>query len=282
MVAVCWSSVGGAAAATTSGETGRQTSSGHRHQDRRIRFVHYDADRVYQLRGHVGYEIDLQFARGEHFVGLGVGDAKGIKVAAAENHLFIKPLARHVSTDMTVITNLRTYVFRYTVGGAATQPVHDRIIYAVRFEYPSLRRRDAAQQRLRVDRDLSAAEHAWPRNQDYWFCGAPSLKPKAAWDDGVETHLVFRAGEPLPAVFAVNADGSESLVNFDMRGGQMVIHRIARRFMLKRGRLRGCIVNKDFRESVRRLRSGTLSPRVWRVTRGTRNAAGASGMGPSR
>jgi type IV secretion system protein VirB9 len=52
-----------------------------------------------------------------------------------------------------------------------------------------------------------------------------------------------------------------------MRADQMVIHRIARRFILRRGRLSGCIVNKGFAGSGRRLPSGTISPRVWRVTR---------------
>lgn len=237
--------------------------------DPRIRYVRYDADRVYRLRGYVGYEIDLQFAPGEYFVGLGVGDAKAVRVAAAANHLFIKPTVSHVSTDMTVLTNRRTYVFKYRVRPAGGRMQRAAIVYAVRFEYPHALHRATAvhAQRLRVDRDLYRAERAPPRNQDYWFCGSPALKPKAAWDDGAETHLIFPSREQLPAVFVRNADGSESLVNFDMRGDQMVIHRIARRFVLKRGRLTGCIVNKGFAGSGRRLSSGTLSPRVWRVTR---------------
>lgn len=237
--------------------------------DPRIRYVRYEADHVYRLRGVVGYEIDLQFAPGERFVGLGVGDAKAIKVAAARNHLFIKPIVARVATDMTVLTNRRTYVFNYRVGSRAVAPQRGAIVYAVRFEYPrALRRAVAARRRrLRVDRDLYRAEHAPARNEDYWYCGPPALKPRAAWDDGAQTHLVFPSREPLPAVFVRNADGSESLVNFDMRGDQMVIHRIARRFILKLGRLTGCIVNKAFAGSGRRLASGTLSSHVWRVTR---------------
>ena len=249
-------------------------------RDPRIRYVRYEASHVYRLRGYVGYEIDLQFAPGERFAGLGVGDAKAIKVAAAGNHLFIKPLATHVSTDMTVLTNRRTYVFHYHVLPVSVPPRRAAIVYAVRFEYPrAARRLDAAEQRrLRVARDLYRAEHAPPRNVDYWFCGPRALKPEAAWDDGAQTHLIFPSRAELPAVFVRNADGSESLVNFDMRGDQMVIHRIARRFVLKRGRLTGCIVNKAFAGSGRRLASGTLSPKVWRV----RRRAEAPGERPQR
>ena len=233
-----------------------------------IRYVRYSADHIYRLRGRVGYEIDLQFAPGERFIGLGVGDSKAIKVAAATDHLFIKPVVSRVSTDMTVLTNRRTYVFNYRVepvGASASKS----IVYAMRFQYPhaALRRSAAARRRQRLERALSRAEHAPPGNTDYWFCGSAALKPRAAWDDGAETHLVFPSREQLPAVFRLNSDGSESLVNFHMRGAQMVIQGIARRWVLKRGRLTGCIVNRSFAGSGRRLASGTISPRVWVVKR---------------
>ena len=234
-----------------------------------IRYVRYAANRIYHLEGVAGYEIDLQFAPGERFRGLGVGDAKALRVAAASNHLFIKPRAARVATDLTVLTNRRTYVFSYRVG-AAVPGVPRPTLYALRFEYPHRRARASAARRQHsaVARDLSRAEQARARNANYWYCGPRALRPTAAWDDGVETHLVFPSREPLPAVFVRNADGSESVVNFDMRADQMVIHRIARRFILRRGRLTGCIVNKGFAGSGRRLPSGTISPRVWRVTRG--------------
>ena len=234
-----------------------------------IRYVRYAPNRIYHLEGVAGYEIDLQFAPGERFRGLGVGDAKAIRVAAASNHLFIKPRAARVATDLTVLTNRRTYVFSYRVGRAVTT-VPQTTLYALRFVYPHRRARASAarRQRTAVARDLSRAEQTGARNTNYWYCGPRALRPTAAWDDGVETHLVFPSREPLPAVFVRNADGSESVVNFDMRADQMVIHRIARRFILRRGRLSGCIVNKGFAGSGRRLPSGTISPRVWRVRRG--------------
>ena len=84
-----------------------------------IRYVRYTANRVYHLHGVAGYEIDLQFAPGERFRGLGVGDANALRVAALSNHLFIKPRAARVATDLTVLTNRRTYVFSYRTGSGA-------------------------------------------------------------------------------------------------------------------------------------------------------------------
>ena len=251
----------------------------------RVRFVRYGLNRVYALRGRVGYEIDLQFAPGEHFVGLGVGDAKGITVAAAGDNLFIKPRATRVATDLTVLTNRRTYLFDYRVSPPSAGHRARPVIYAMRFEYPRSRRRRGAavRNRQRIARALAAAERPAVRNEDYWYCGARSIEPSAAWDDGIETRLVFPPAEQLPAVFVLHADGSESLVDFNMRGDQMVIHQVARRFVVKRGRLRGRIVNRGFGDTQRRLASETISPRVWRITRrpGARTAtADASGERP--
>jgi type IV secretion system protein VirB9 len=109
-----------------------------------------------------------------------------------------------------------------------------------------------------------------PRNYDYWYCGFPALKPLAAWDDGIHTRLRFGAHAELPAIFVRNDDGSESLLNFNMDAGDVVIHRVARRFVLRRGLLRGCIVNKSFYGGGERLDTGTVAPTVERVTQGAR------------
>ena len=238
-------------------------------RDPRIRVVPYSAERIYRLRGYAGYQIDVQFALGERVTGVGVGDAKGVTLASSGDQLFLKPRAVPVATNLTVLTNRRTYLFDYTSGAGAPAAAAGSLTYVLRFEYPQAARRTraASGRRARVARDLAAAERDAPRNYDYWYRGAPSLKPRAAWDDGVQTHLVFGSRAEIPAVFVRSADGSESLVNFAMRGGAMVIQRIARRLILRRGTLSGCIVNRAYSAGGRRLASGTLSPEVWRLTR---------------
>jgi len=235
--------------------------------DPRIRVVPYRADAVYRLRGYVGYEIDITFAPGERFVGLGVGDSKGVTFAADGNHLFLKPRAAPVATNLTVLTNRREYLFDYQAQPRPPDPSGADVIYALRFEYPAVPSRAASGERRRVARDLAAAQSIRGRNYDYWYCGDPSLKPTAAWDDGARTTLVFGAHSELPAVFALNADGSESLVNFDVQAGRVVVQRVARRLIVRRGKLAGCIVDRGFTGGGERLSTGTISPNVQRVTR---------------
>jgi type IV secretion system protein VirB9 len=236
--------------------------------DPRIRVVPYRTDAVYRLRGYVGYQIDITFAPGERFVGLGVGDSKGVAFASSANHLFLKPRAAHVATNLTVLTSRRTYLFDYQVASRAPDPSGADVIYALRFEYPTVAATPASRKRQQLETDLAAARTTRLRNYDYWYCGDPSLKPAAAWDDGVQTTLVFGARTELPAVFALNEDGSESLVNFDVQEDRMVVQRVARRLILRRGKLAGCIVDRAFTRGGERLRSGTVAPNVERITRG--------------
>ena len=63
---------------------------------------------------------------------------------------------------------------------------------------------------------------------------------------------------------------SESLLNFSMDAGDVVIHRVASRFVLRRGKLTGCIVNKGYAGAGLRLDSGTVSPQIERDVKGAR------------
>jgi type IV secretion system protein VirB9 len=90
----------------------------------------------------------------------------------------------------------------------------------------------------------------------------------------LHTHLQFDTRSELPALFVRNDDGSESLLNFNVEHGEVVIHRIARRFVVRRGRLTGCIVNKGFESTSAAATGGTVVPEVERSTRAPDGAGG--------
>ena len=236
--------------------------------DGRIRTAAYSAEEVFRLHGVVGYQIDLQFEPGEKFVGMGAGDIEALSYMAQDNHLFIKPRATKVETNLTVLTTRRHYQILYTVGGGRADP-EDEVIYSVRFTYqppPADTRRDGTEATLAEH--LRGALETAQGNTDYWYCGQPSLRPVAASDNGVHTRLRFSAQAELPAIFVRNDDGSESLLNFNLSDGDVIVHRVARRFIVRRGRLTGCIVNAAFTGGGTRLQSGTISPEVRRETQG--------------
>ncbi len=235
--------------------------------DSRVRTAVYDGNEVYRLHGYVGYEIDLQFETGEAFVGIGAGDIEGVSFVSQDNHLFIKPKAQQVNTNLTLITTRRSYQFAYT---ASTLHPSDRdpdVMFAVRFSYPPNHGDVVA---AGISRMLEQPEAGRAHNTDYWYCGSPSIMPIAASDDGVQTRIRFAATAEQPGIFVLNEDGSESLLNFSMQQDDVVIHRVARQLILRRGRLAGLIVNKSFSGSGVRLKSRTVSPDVERVGEGRR------------
>lgn len=232
--------------------------------DPRIRTAAYSPDEIYRLVGFVGYHLDLEFESGEVFTGLSAGDPEALTYSAHDNVLTLRPKVELAQMNLTVSTNRRRYYLEYSVSSRRPNRVLDDVMYAVRFSYPPAKAGDTRSWEELITEELAKVAQSRPRNIDYWFCGAPSIKPSAASDDGVHTRLTFAANSELPAVFVRNGDGTESLLNFNVDAGDVVIHRVAERFILRRGKLTGCVVNKGFAGSGMRLESGTVAPGVVR------------------
>jgi type IV secretion system protein VirB9 len=171
--------------------------------------------------------------------------------------------------NLAVTTSKRRYYFEYSASAHRPNPDLAPVMYAVRFTYPPAKpSSDGLTDEERLQLELAKGRQSRPRNTDYWFCGNPAVRPTAASDDGVQTRLTFAAREELPALFVRNDDNTESLLNFSIDQGDVLIHRVAPRFIVRRGRLTGCIVNKGFSGSGDRLPSGTVAPDVKREPKG--------------
>jgi type IV secretion system protein VirB9 len=234
--------------------------------DPRVREIAYVADQVVSLTGYVGYHIDVELESGERLVALGSGDSAAVDVAAEGSHVLLKPKATHVATNLTLVSSRRVYRFDYRAIDAA--PSSSTAIFALKFQYPVA---PAAGMRpfasstttttLPTNGVVEPVPPSRPVNADYWYCGTPWLQPAAVTDDGVQTRLTFAARGEWPAIFVANADGSESLVNFHAEGTTAVVHRVAPRFVLRRGRLVGCVENRGYAGSGAWLGNGALDPR---------------------
>lgn len=225
--------------------------------DPRVRELVYEPDQVVRLTGYVGYHIDLQLENGERFVALGAGDSAALDVASEGAHVLLKPKAASVATNLTLVSSRRVYHFEYRTIEAP--PPLNTAIFALRFRYPVAPSEStpAATPGLA---DARVREPPRPLNADYWYCGSPWLQPQVVTDDGVQTRLRFSARGEWPAIFVANADGTESLLNFHAEGTTAVVHRVAPRFVLRRGRLVGCVENRGYAGSGEWLGNGALEP----------------------
>jgi type IV secretion system protein VirB9 len=240
--------------------------------DARIRSADYDPEQVYRLAGRVGYQLTLIFAPDETFTGLAAGDNEALSFEAQANLLFIKPRATRVTTNLTIVTNRRHYYLDYRVEPKRILPdgtaTGDDPIYALRFRYPAEQQQRAAtelaaqESRQRIQAALAATPP--PRNTDYHYCGPKALKPDEVTDDGVRTTFRFSPTMDLPAIFTRADDGTESLVNFTVTADALIVHRLAPQFILRRGQLVACVVNRGFGGAGEPLATATISPEVIR------------------
>ena len=96
------------------------------------------------------------------------------------------------------------------------------------------------------------------RNHAYSYQGSAKSLPTQLFDDGQATYFAFGREEDLPAIFAVDPDGGEAVVNSHMRSGYIVIDRLAPGFVLRRG----SEVTKVFNDGWQAQQVSALSPKL--------------------
>ena len=187
--------------------------------DPRIQSIDYTPDQVYQLQGSPGYAVTVELSPDEQVENVAVGDSNAWQVTSNHrgDHLFVKAL-QAVPTNMTVITNIRLYNFELVPGSPG------EIAYTVRFHYPSP-----------TDAATAAADDAPSANGEgrYRIGGDRGLRPSAISDDGRHTYISWPRDRSIPAVYALNEAGKETLVNGMMRDDVFVIDSVSQKLVFR-------------------------------------------------
>lgn len=247
--------------------------------DPRFKPVVYNENSVVTITAHYGYHTDITFAPDEVVLdrGVALGDSNAWEVGPAANHLFVKPKAEEGQTGMTVITSRgRTYTFLLQV--APKRPtkakVNTDLFMRVIFKYPAdeaaaLAAKKKSDAEVAADNLANAKREV--RNIEYMACGDDDVNPDTVFDDGRFTYMRYVGNRELPSIFVSNDDGSESLVNSHVAPNEpetVIVQRIAKRFIFRRGKTVGCIVNKGFDPRGTGTLSGTIDPGVVRIIKG--------------
>lgn len=228
--------------------------------DPRVRVVDYNPLNVTKLSTFYGVSTHVQFADGEVIKDVAIGDDGAWKLAPRGNHLFIKPLTQKADTNVTIVTDKRTYQFALVV---YPRPITDakawadpNLIFSLTFRYPSedsakadlLTQKTEIKNRLNPDKQAKKLDaKSQVINTDYWVAGSDEISPTAARDDGRFIYLTFSTNRDMPAIYSVDAEGKEALINTHVADGNtIVIQRMVRRLMLRKGDLVASVVNKSF------------------------------------
>jgi type IV secretion system protein VirB9 len=176
----------------------------------------------------------------------GAGDAKRV-------HIFVKPFAAGLTTNLIITTDKRTYhVQLESTAGTA--------MAALSWTYPldelMAIRRAAEQERAEAPVAIGLAIERL--NFGYAITGdTPSWRPTRAFDDGRQTYIEFApsiaVGE-APPLFVLGPDGDAQLVNYRVAGRFYVVDRLFAAAELRLGAKKQMIVRITRTDPERRER----------------------------
>lgn len=182
----------------------------------RLRTVDYFAGQVIRLEGAPGYQVAVEFAPDERIENIALGDSGSWQATPNRrgDRLFVKLVRPGTTTNMVVMTDAREYMFDLVPLGEA----NSGLAYIVRFHF------SAATPLPTGSSGPNAPVGVVGR---YRVAGERALRPSRIEDDGVHTFLQWPQDAGLPAVYAIDPLGRETLVNGMVRGNLFVVDSIS-------------------------------------------------------
>lgn len=259
--------------------------------DPRVRIIAYNPMQVTRVFAALLTSTQITFDATETVTHVAIGDSEAWLAQPAGHILFLKPTEGR-STNAQVLTKrangeVRPYQFELVVRGAeraqvaangefvpATAPSGQ---FAVMFTYPADARAQtvAQRQRLAADSDerralarLEVDFFYGPRNWRYVAQGSTAIEPAEVSDNGRVTAFRFTGNSPIPTIYAIAADGQETIVPYTMRDDLAVVSTTAAEFRLRFGREVTRVVNLSYDPAqAPRPGTGTTTPEVVRSVR---------------
>ena len=207
--------------------------------DSRLVELMYDPAQVFVIEGRPTVQATIAFEEDEHIENVAIGDSQSWQVTPNKraNLLFVKPLAARATTNMTVVTDRRTYLFDLVAKPDA------EALYVLRFAYPEEPESEtpAALAAQASDLEMAAASDPYAvadpaqLNFEWRRMGDTNLLPSRAYDDGEATFLTWDIGSRIPAILIKNEAGTEGPVNYAVRGDTIVVDGVPAEIILRSG-----------------------------------------------
>lgn len=225
-------------------------------QDDRLQTLVFDENAVVRIDGKVKVQTTIKFAPDEVIENVAIGDSAAWQVQPnkAQTILFVKPLEPAARTNMTVVTDKRTYLFDLVASPK------NSALYVLQFRYPELEKAaeearlaaiaEAEAQALRAAAEPAAmgadpAQAVDPAKLNFAWAsaGTAELIPTRTYDDGDAVFLTWPQGIAIPAILVTNEDGDEGPVNYTVRGATVVVEGVPPQIILRSGRDTATLTN---------------------------------------
>lgn len=235
--------------------------------DERIKTMVFNENEVYTVLTRNGFSTAIEISRKEKVMAISIGDSVGWKITPSQDRIFVKPLIKDATTNLSIITDKRTYQFELIV--SSSQVRNASHAYVVRFFYPSEGARTQAPsipapQPAPVQQfpqstapvipeppvfsapSQPAAASAssglpalgsigiQPYNFNYTLTGPESSSPRKIFDDGSSTYFEFASvGVSTPQIAAVSSQGVEQPLSVRVSGSKYIVDSVSPRFVIR-------------------------------------------------
>jgi len=212
--------------------------------EKKFRSYIYNPNDVYRYVGHYTYQGFVEFEEGETIGTISMGNPSLWLFETLGNRLFLKPVGEDNSeTNMTVITSKRVYHFELMAKEA--KGINDKdLIFVAKFVYPDEKDKNLVSFPKAPISDEPDLRDLSPYNFNYKYTGEPAIAPVKIFDNGEFTYFQFaKKNAEIPAIFSVDSQGFESLVNFRSAGSYIIVERVSPQFTLRNGDQIVCVYN---------------------------------------
>ncbi len=224
--------------------------------DGRFKSWLYHNNGVYYYEGYYMNPTYIEFSSKENISTVYTPNTTAWSIKINGNKLFLTPVEEDADTTLTVMTNLRTYFFELhaRVPNGALDP---DITFSVKFRYPNNTESKSSgngndgsiiQYTTNKGPDLSKTENF---NFNYTVSGDYIITPIKIFDDGRFTYFEFK--NIVPAIFSVDSNGYESIVNFRVINQYIAVENVNSVFTLRHGQDTVCVFNETMRGLTRNL-----------------------------
>ncbi|KAB1469233.1 hypothetical protein FZI27_20130 [Cronobacter sakazakii] len=245
--------------------------------DSRIKTVMYNPEDVTQIDSVIGVATHIILDPGESYITHSFGDSDAWQFGHAQNHYFVKPKAENGDTNLTIVTDKRTYNFdiryhfvEYTKANKGRTNFDKAMTFQVQFKYPEIE----AAKKKKIDDDKKRQQVfsqllAKGVNTKYTFNGEKALTPVNVWDSQGFTYFKFAVGQDIPNIYSVDFNGDEHNENRHMEGQYkeiVVMHKVSKEWRIRLGKaVTGVYNENDGSVPEIRTSNGTVSDEYKRV-----------------
>lgn len=210
--------------------------------DNRVRVIAYQSDQVFRFDGHYRYQSAIEFEKDEEIKTISMGDSTAWMINPSGNRLFLKPVEQDATTNMTLITNKRLYLFELRAREA--DDINDpNMVFIMRFTYNDVNTGMGSHSYLDAVPDPEGDPGKY--NTNYTISGSDDVAPIRIFDDGEFTYFQFAdKNAEVPAFYWVDDENSEAMINYRTRGDYIVVERVSARFTLRHGKDIVCVFNE--------------------------------------